>query len=79
MILGDLISKFFINRCWTYLTWLILSHKNPTLNSLSDDIPDKDFFFTKYGPSFELEVAGGCRKSYNTDEYIDSLISDALG
>jgi hypothetical protein len=70
---------FYISRCWTYLTWLILSSCDPTLPPLSEDIPDSDPFFPKYGPSFELAITQGMRTNSNSAQDLDDILEEAFG
>ena len=59
-------------RCWTYLTAVILDKQ------LDNEIPDHDPFFTRYGPSFELEVTPGCAKNMNSENRVEEIIETAL-
>uniref|UniRef100_A0A1Y1M2X5 Histone deacetylase n=2 Tax=Photinus pyralis TaxID=7054 RepID=A0A1Y1M2X5_PHOPY len=56
-------------RYWTYLTSLI------TNQPIDNDIPDCSEYFTKYGPTYELHIDEGCQRDFNTDEYINNIIS----
>lgn len=67
-----------VARCWTFLTWLILSSCHTGLDPLDDDIPDEDPFFPIYGPSFELQISPGLRQSLNSSEEIQKIIKQSL-
>nr|CAD7596540.1 unnamed protein product [Timema genevievae] len=54
-------------RYWTYLTSIILDQKIPS------EIPEHRYF-TCYGPDFDLHITPGCRRDFNTKEYIEDVI-----
>lgn len=60
-------------RFWTYLTALIIGD-----HELSSDIPDTDPYFKRYGPSFELSLAPGCRANLNSNEDICDNLEEAF-
>ncbi|XP_068220189.1 histone deacetylase 8-like [Palaemon carinicauda] len=60
-------NKINAAKLWTLLTASILNV------SLSLEIPEHKYF-PLYGPSFELEVTAGLRKSENTEKSLDDTI-----
>jgi hypothetical protein len=46
---------------------------------LSEDIPDSDPFFPKYGPSFELAITQGMRTNSNSAQDLDDILEEAFG
>nr|CAD7265726.1 unnamed protein product [Timema shepardi] len=54
-------------RYWTYLTSILLDQKIPS------EIPEHRYF-TSYGPDFDLHITPGCRRDFNTKEYIEDVI-----
>ena len=44
----------------------------------SEDIPESDPFFEKYGPSFELSLSPGRRADLNSTEAVDDLLEEAF-
>ncbi|XP_071544839.1 histone deacetylase 8-like isoform X1 [Panulirus ornatus] len=59
-------------KLWTVLTSTLVS------SPLSAEIPEHEFF-PLYGPSFELEVTAGLRKSENTQKSLDETIQAVHG
>lgn len=74
-------------RLWAFLTSIIVGEQ------ISEDIPETSEvnniyihiflrflvqFFTAYGPTYELKIDAGNQKDYNTQSYIDNLISKLL-
>ncbi|KAF2904534.1 hypothetical protein ILUMI_01635 [Ignelater luminosus] len=59
-------------RYWTILTSIILQTK------LNNDIPDDSKYFTKYEPTYELQIDEGNQKDCNTEKYIDEVIAVLL-
>jgi len=59
-------------KCWAYLTSLI------TGVSISSDIPEHDNFLL-FGPDFDLGITASPVKSQNTNEYLDSVVSQIKG
>ena len=55
-------------RLWTQITATVLG------SELDDDIPDEDYFFTKYGPDFQLTITPGCVRNKNKQVDIDKLL-----
>ncbi|XP_066904585.1 histone deacetylase 8 [Halyomorpha halys] len=55
-------------RCWTYLSSVIVGVP------ISNDIPEHDNF-TKFGPTFELQISKSNRKDNNSKEYLSCLKS----
>lgn len=64
-------NKVNTAKLWTNLTSVI------TNTPISNDIPEHKFF-TLYGPSFELEVTPGLRKSNNSQAALDSIIQNTF-
>ena len=64
-------------RYWAMITNQILSKYHVDQAILSNDIPETPFF-SLYGPSFELCISKGFRRSEHTDEEIELLIESAL-
>ncbi|XP_066983946.1 histone deacetylase 8-like isoform X3 [Macrobrachium rosenbergii] len=60
-------NKINAAKLWTSITASILNM------SLSPEIPEHQYF-PHYGPSFELEVTAGLRKSENTEKTLDDTI-----
>jgi hypothetical protein len=56
-----------------------MSSCDPTLPPLSEDIPDSDPFFPKYGPSFELAITQGMRTNSNSAQDLDDILEKAFG
>ena len=69
----DLLLQANAARFWTYLTGLLVSEED-----LSVDIPDADPFFGKYGPSFELTLTPGRRPNLNSSEILNDLLEEAF-
>ncbi|XP_069957053.1 uncharacterized protein [Cherax quadricarinatus] len=57
-------------RLWTAVTSTILD------TALNTEIPEHQFF-PMYGPSFELEISAGLRKSENTQKSLDETVQIA--
>ncbi|CAL4210692.1 unnamed protein product, partial [Meganyctiphanes norvegica] len=64
-------NKINTAKLWTSLTSTI------TNSPISNDIPEHKFF-PLHGPSFELEVTPGLRKSDNSQAFLDSTIQNAF-
>ncbi|XP_066252239.1 histone deacetylase 8-like isoform X1 [Euwallacea similis] len=55
-------------RLWTYITAIALNR------DVDNDIPDSFEYFSRFGPSYELNIEAGRKSDLNNDEYLNSVV-----